>query len=83
MKKKKYKRKKKCSIILRNDNYNSFDHVVTSLQEICGHNYFQAVQCSHLVHHVGKCEIFKDYCDLTTTIYEELQHVGLTVELIK
>ena len=44
MKKKKYKRKKKCSIILRNDDYNTFDHVVTSLQEICGHNYFQAEQ---------------------------------------
>jgi len=81
MKKRKYN--KKISIILLDDNVNTFDHVVISLQEICGHNYFQAVQCSHLVHHVGKCEIFKDYCDLSTTIYEELQHVGLTVELIK
>tara|TARA_R100000081_G_scaffold90978_1_gene67531 strand:- start:1773 stop:2024 length:252 start_codon:yes stop_codon:yes gene_type:complete len=83
MKKRSYKRKNKCSIILKNDNTNSFDHVVMSLQEICGHNYFQATQCAHIVHHVGKCEIFKDSCTLVETIYEELKEKGLIVELSK
>jgi hypothetical protein len=54
-----------------------------SLQEICGHNYFQATQCAHIVHHVGKCEIFKDSCTLVETIYEELKEKGLIVELSK
>ena len=78
MKKRKYN--KKCSIILLNDDVNTFDHVV-SLQEICGHNYFQAIQCAHLVHHNGSCEIFKDQRELTETIYEELKEVGLVVKL--
>ncbi len=56
MKKRKYN--KKCSIILLNDDVNTFDHVVISLQEICGHNYFQAIQCAHLVNHNGYCELF-------------------------
>ena len=79
MKKRKYN--KKCSIILLNDDVNTFDHVVISLQEICGHNYFQAIQCAHLVHHNGSCEIFKDQRELTETIYEELNEVGLVVKL--
>jgi len=79
MKKRKYN--KKCSIILLNDDINTFDHVVISLQEICGHNYFQAIQCAHLVHHNGSCEIFKDQRELTETIYEELKEVGLVVKL--
>jgi len=79
MKKRKYN--KKCSIILLNDDVNTFDHVVISLQEICGHNYFQAIQCAHLVHHNGSCEIFKDQRELTETIYEELKDVGLVVKL--
>jgi|TARA_R100000734_G_C3247544_1_gene50183 ATP-dependent Clp protease adaptor protein ClpS len=79
MKKRKYN--KKCSIILLNDDVNTFDHVVISLQEICGHNYFQAIQCAHLVHHNGSCEIFKDQRELTETIYEELKEVGLVVKL--
>ena len=83
MKKKKSRRNKKCSIILKNDDINTFDHVVVSLQEICGHNYLQAVQCAHLVHHKGECEIFVDKCSLTESIFEELQHQGLIVDLKK
>ena len=83
MKKKRSKRKNKCSIILKNDELNTFDHVVISLQEICGHNYIQAVQCAHLVHHKGSIEIFKDKCELVEIIYEELKNSGLIVKLEK
>ena len=83
MKKRSYKRKNKCSIILKNDDVNSFDHVIISLQEICGHNYFQATQCAYIVHNVGKCEVFKDTCPLVESIYEELKEQGLVVELKK
>ena len=83
MKKRKYKRQQRCTSVLKTDNVNTFNHVVASLQEICGHNYFQAVQCAHLVHHKGYCEIFKDVCSLTESIYEELKEVGLVVEITK
>lgn len=66
-----------------NDEINSFDHVIQSLREICGHNYFQATQCAHLVHSTGKCEIFIEKKDIATQIFNELEDLGLTVILKK
>lgn len=83
MKRKSYQRKNNCSIILMNDNVNTFDHVVKALQEICGHNYIQATQCAHIVHGVGHCEVFKDKCNLVEEVYEELKELGLIVKLIR
>jgi len=81
MKKRRYK--SKYSIILKDDNIHSIEHVIQTLREICGHNYFQATQCAYLVHNNGKCMIFEDRKDITTQIYNELNDIGLTVELIK
>lgn len=45
------------SLILYNDEINTFDHVIKSLVEICGHDPVQAEQCAMIVHFKGKCEI--------------------------
>jgi ATP-dependent Clp protease adaptor protein ClpS len=83
MRRKKYQRNNKCGIVLLNDDVNTFDHVTKALQEVCGHNYIQATQCAHIVHGVGKCEIFKDKCLLVEEVYEELKELGLIVKLIR
>lgn len=44
-------------IILHNDDVNTFDHVIASLVEICGHDPIQAEQCAWIVHHNGKCSV--------------------------
>ncbi|MGL4598270.1 MAG: ATP-dependent Clp protease adaptor ClpS [Bacteroidia bacterium] len=44
-------------LILYNDDVNTFEHVIQSLIEICGHEMIQAEQCAHLVHFTGKCGI--------------------------
>ncbi len=44
-------------LILYNDDVNTFEHVIQSLMEICGHEMIQAEQCAHLVHFTGKCGI--------------------------
>ena len=43
-------------LILHNDDVNSFDHVIESLQEICGHTIEQAEQCTLIAHYKGECE---------------------------
>lgn len=48
---------KSCSLILFNDEVNTFDHVIKSLVEICGHDSVQAEQCAMIVHFKGSCEI--------------------------
>jgi ATP-dependent Clp protease adaptor protein ClpS len=78
---KRRKSKNKSSIILLNDDFNTFEHVIQSLREICGHNYIQATQCASIVHSNGKCEVFRDKKELTEQIFYELELLGLTVEL--
>ena len=34
------------SLLLINDDVNSFDHVIKSLVEVCGHDEMQAEQCA-------------------------------------
>ena len=45
------------SLLLINDDINTFQHVITSLVEICGHDEMQAEQCAVLTHHKGGCVI--------------------------
>ncbi len=45
------------SLLLINDDINSFDHVIKSLVDVCGHDEVQAEQCALLTHHKGGCVI--------------------------
>ncbi len=56
---------KKKSIVLYNDEINTFEHVIESLVDICGHNPFQAEQCALITHYKGKCSV-------KSGIYEDL-----------
>jgi ATP-dependent Clp protease adaptor protein ClpS len=44
-------------LILYNDDFNTFQHVIISLCEICGHDPIQAEQSAYIVHHNGKCGV--------------------------
>lgn len=44
-------------IILYNDDFNTFDHVIESLIKICKHDTIQAEQCAYIVHYNGKCSV--------------------------
>ena len=46
---------KENSIVLYNDDVNSFDHVINSLCKYCDHDSVQAEQCAWIVHNNGKC----------------------------
>lgn len=42
------------SLVVHNDEVNTFDHVIQSLVDICKMEWLQAEQCSLLIHHKGK-----------------------------
>lgn len=50
-------------VILWNDDVNTFDHVIETLVEVCGHTPQQAEQCALLVHMKGKCQVFSGSLD--------------------
>lgn len=45
------------SLLLINDEVNTFDHVIKSLVEVCGHDEIQAEQCAVLTHFKGGCVV--------------------------
>ena len=68
-------------LILHNDNYNSFNHVINCLIVICKHEYEQANQCAHIVHFSGECDVkYGDY-DTLNKMKEKLSNKGLSVTM--
>ena len=72
----------KVSIILYNDDVNTFDHVVETLIGVCDHTLEQAEQCSIIVHYKGKCTVktgsFKDL----EPRFSKLLQADLSAEII-
>ena len=53
------------SLIVWNDEINTFDWVIQSLMEVCGHTQEQAEQCAMIIHHNGKYAVKQgDFIDL-------------------
>ena len=66
-------------LILHNDDYNSFDFVISKLMDICGHEYEQASQCAHIVHFRGKCDVKRGDYETIMVMYKKLKNLGLSV----
>jgi len=47
------------NLIVWNDDVNTFDWVIESLIDVCGHEALQAEQCALIIHHKGKCGVKK------------------------
>ena len=45
------------TLVLHNDEINTFDYVMEILIEICDHSTTQAEQCATITHYKGKCEV--------------------------
>ncbi len=67
----------KCALILYNDEINTFDHVIKSLIEVCGHDSIQAEQCALIVHLKGSCEIKSGIREILQVMSKSLNSKGL------
>ncbi|HVZ55553.1 MAG TPA: ATP-dependent Clp protease adaptor ClpS [Chitinophagaceae bacterium] len=73
-----------CHLIVWNDEVNTFEWVIETLMEVCGHSYEQAEQCSYIIHFRGKYAVkqgsyeeLKPLCDAITE-----RGIGATVEVM-
>jgi ATP-dependent Clp protease adaptor protein ClpS len=71
------------NLIVWNDEVNTFDWVIETLIEVCGHTQEQAEQCSLIIHFKGKCAVkngdyeeLKPMCDAITE-----RGIGATIEI--
>ncbi len=69
------------SLILHNDDENSFEHVIDVLCEFCEHDAIQAEQCAMLTHYTGSCEILTGEEEYLLAIKEQLLNECLSVTI--
>lgn len=68
-------------IIIYNDDFNTFDHVIESLIKVCKHDPIQAEQCTFLIHYKGKCSVKKGSYEMLEPICTALLERGITAEI--
>ena len=73
-----------CNLIVWNDDVNTFEWVIDTLMEVCGHSFEQAEQCSYFIHYKGKYAVkngsyddLKPQCDAITE-----RGINATVEVV-
>lgn len=68
-------------LVLHNDDFNTFDFVITSLIEICKHEPEQAEQCAMIVHYKGKCTVMTGPFTELEPMYKALTSRNLTATI--
>lgn len=69
------------SLIVYNDDVNTFDHVINSLIKVCGHDVIQAEQCTWIIHHNGKCDVKMGSFDRLKPMCTALHDRGISAEI--
>ena len=46
-------------LVVHNDDFNTFEHVIETLVKVCKHEPHQAEQCTYLIHYKGRCSVKK------------------------
>lgn len=69
------------TVILHNDDENTFDHVIDSLVDVCKHDTYQAEQCALIAHYKGKCDVKHGDISILKPIKDELVRRGLSVTI--
>jgi len=76
------KRRKRLHLYLIDDDYNTFDNVMYSLQQVlpmC--NELLAEQITMIVHNAGEAEIYSGFGNDVYIKYAQLQKLGLNVDI--
>lgn len=69
------------TIVVFNDDVNSFDHVIETLIELCEHSQEQAEQCTLIIHFKGKCAVKNGDLDDLTPIRNAICERGISAEI--
>ncbi|MCU0370343.1 MAG: ATP-dependent Clp protease adaptor ClpS [Bacteroidales bacterium] len=68
-------------LILFNDDVNTFEYVIETLIDVCGHDPFQAEQCALTAHFNGRCGVKTGSFDELKPVFDEMTNRELTVTI--
>ena len=69
-------------LMVYNDDFNTFDHVINTLIKVCKHDVNQAEQCTFLIHYKGKCSVKKGMYDELKPMREGISSAGIKAAIV-
>ncbi|MCG8573238.1 MAG: ATP-dependent Clp protease adaptor ClpS [Flavobacteriales bacterium] len=75
------KTQKSKSLVIYNDDVNTFDHVIDSLVKVCKHELIQAEQCTWIIHYNGKCAVKEGDMSKLNPMKQALNERGLDAKI--
>lgn len=69
-------------LMVYNDDFNTFDHVIQTLIKVCKHDVHQAEQCTYLIHYKGKCSVKKGMYPELKPMREGISSAGIKASIV-
>lgn len=69
-------------LIVFNDDFNTFDHVIQTLIRVCKHTTEQAEQCTWLIHYKGKCAVKSGSMEELKPMREAICDAGIDARIL-
>ena len=70
------------NVIIYNDDFNTFEHVIATLIKVCKHTKEQAEQCTWLIHYKGKCAVKSGEFDTLVPIKDAICDAGIDAKIV-
>jgi ATP-dependent Clp protease adaptor protein ClpS len=69
-------------LVVYNDDFNTFEHVIATLIRVCKHTPEQAEQCTILIHHKGKCAVKTGSFEELNPMREAICEAGIDAKIV-
>ena len=64
-------------LVVHNDDFNTFDHVINTLIKVCRHDPHQAEQCTYIIHYRGRCSVKEGSYNQLKPMREGIAEAGI------
>ncbi|MBX2960944.1 MAG: ATP-dependent Clp protease adaptor ClpS [Cyclobacteriaceae bacterium] len=69
-------------LVVFNDDFNTFEHVIETLIKVCRHTSEQAEQCTWIIHHKGKCTVKTGAFDFLKPMRDAICEAGIDAKIL-
>lgn len=69
-------------LVVFNDDFNTFEHVIETLIRVCKHTPEQAEQCTWLIHYKGKCAVKSGAYEELNPMREAICEAGIDAKIL-
>ena len=69
-------------LVVYNDDFNTFEHVINTLIRVCKHSPEQAEQCTLLIHFKGKCAVKNGLFEELKPMKDSICEAGIDAKIL-